>query len=75
MSEELKALYLQSKQNHEDIKQKESELTQLLSKQRELEQALMNEVAANAGDDSQPFKHAALILFSGVLTVPNCKLL
>lgn len=75
MNEDLKVLYLQAKQNHEEIKQKESELNQLHHRQRELEQALMNEVAASTGDDSQPFTNAALLVFSGVLTVPNSKLL
>lgn len=74
MDEGLKALYLSAQQNHEAITQKESEITQLRNKQRELEQALMNGMAANAGDDSQPFTNAALFVFGGVLTVPNSKL-
>lgn len=74
MNEELKALYLAAQQNHEAIKQKESEITKLRNTQRELEQALMNEMAANAGDDSQPFANTALLVFGGVLTVPNSKL-
>lgn len=75
MNEELKALYLAAQQNHEAITQKESEITQLRNKQRELEQTLMNELAATVGDDSQPFTNAALLVFSGVFTVPNSKLL
>jgi hypothetical protein len=74
MNEELKALYLAAQQNHEAITQKESELTKLRKTQRELEQALMNEMAANAGDDSHSFTNKALLVFGGVLTVPNSKL-
>ncbi|WP_144984899.1 hypothetical protein [Halomonas sp. C22] len=75
MNEELKALYLAAQQNHAAIQQKEVEITQLRQEQRELEQMLMNKVAANAGDDSHPFTNAALLVFSGVLAVPNSKLL
>lgn len=74
MNEELKALYLAAQQNHEAITHKESEITKLRKTQRELEQALMNEMAANAGDDSQPFTNSSLLVFSGVLTVPHSKL-
>ncbi|ASK18887.1 hypothetical protein [Halomonas sp. N3-2A] len=74
MSEELKELYLAAQQNQEAIQQKESEITKLRKQQRDLEQALMNKVAATAGDDSQPFTNAALFVFSGVFAVSNSKL-
>lgn len=74
MSKELKELYLAAQQNQEAIQQKESEITKLRKQQRDLEQALMNKVAATAGDDSQPFTNSSLLVFSGVLTVPHSKL-
>ncbi|PTL88835.1 hypothetical protein C6W88_15735 [Halomonas litopenaei] len=71
----LKELYQQARQHQAVIEAHEKRGRELSDKQEEIETAMMNEMAAIAGDDSQPFSNSALVLLGRVLALADQKVL